>query len=196
MRTGSAPTHAGAFHARLELLTAALDRAAANRPAILAMLQVAHATVIIAEEGRFFLELIGALAGESLVAIVDVHRGSLRAIQYARSLSKQVRAVSVVTSPEERERIRRRWERFPEVTAGVELILIDYDFRDVLDPLVEYIEWVNNEEFPDELVTVVIPEFIPRSLAARALHNRTAALLQARLRRYEDIALIYVPHHL
>lgn len=131
-----------------------------------------------------------------LVPIADIHRGSLRALKFARRLSDNVRVVSIVTSDEQKERILRRWERFPEVTDGVELVFIDYLYRDILDPLIEYVEQVNNEEYPHEMVMVVVPEFIPESPVAGALHNQTANLLRYRLRQYEDVIIIHVPHHL
>ena len=135
-------------------------------------------------------------ANVALVPIAGVHRGSLRAIKYASSLSKQVRAISIVTSAEQKERIQQRWLRLPEVTANVELVLIDYNYRDVFKPLLDYIERVNNVEFPNELITVVIPEFVTGSAMTQILHNQTAMFLQARLRKYEDIALVHVPHYL
>jgi hypothetical protein len=123
-----------------------------------------------------------------------VHRGTLRAIKYAKRLATDVRAVSIITSPVQREQILRRWQRFPELTASVRLVLIDYDFRDILQPLVEYIHHVNGVEFPDQLVTVVIPEFVPASLTGQLLHNQTANFLRFRLRGEEDIVVIDVPY--
>ena len=136
------------------------------------------------------------VAEVALVPIADIHRGTLRAIRYAASLCKEVRVISIVSNQEQRERIERRWKRFPEVTGNARLVLIDYDYRDVFTPLLTYVEHVNNVEFPNELITVVVPEFVPESPLARALHNQTARFLEARLRKYEDIALVHVPHFL
>jgi hypothetical protein len=129
-----------------------------------------------------------------IIPIADVHRGTLRAIKYAKRLAADVRAVSIITSPAQRERIHRRWERFPDLTAGVRLVLIDYDFRDILHPLVEYIHRVSYVEFPNQLITVVIPEFVPDSLTGQLLHNQTANFLRFRLRGEEDIVVIDVPY--
>ena len=95
-----------------------------------------------------------------------------------------------------RQRIEARWARFPKLTEGVKLVIIDYDFRDILTPLIDYIERVNHEEFPDQMITIVIPEFIPIETTARFLHNQTANLLQRSLLKYEDIVVIDIPYHL
>lgn len=131
-----------------------------------------------------------------IVPIADVHRGSLRALTYAKRISSNVRAVTVATNPQVRERFERRWNRFPDLTSGVRLEIIDYDFRDILQPLEAYIGRVNNEEFPGLLVTVVVPEFISESLWPRLLHNQTANFLRARLRAQDDLVVIDVPYHI
>ncbi|MCI0576828.1 MAG: APC family permease [Chloroflexi bacterium] len=131
-----------------------------------------------------------------IVSIADVHRGTLRALRYAKRISKNVRAVSVVTNREAKDRFLRRWNRFPEITGDVELVLLEYEYRDILTPLVEYIEHVNNAEYPNQLVTVVIPEFVPESFWAQLLHNQTANLLRFRLRAYKDVIVIDVPFHI
>jgi amino acid transporter len=135
------------------------------------------------------------VAQVAIVPIADVHRATIRALTYARRIAKDVRAVSIATSPEVRERLERRWNRFPHLTAGIRFDIIDYDFRDILDPLIDYIDRVNNEEFPGELVTIVVPEFIAESFWASFLHNQTANILRRRLLNQENLIIIDVPYH-
>lgn len=131
-----------------------------------------------------------------VVPLADVHRGTLQALQYAKRLATDVRAVSIATTPEMHERVERRWARFPKLMAGIELVIIDYDYRDILTPLVEYIEKVNHEEFPDLLITVVIPEFLPTDSFFQVLHNQTANLIRRRIREREHVIVIDVPFHI
>jgi hypothetical protein len=95
-----------------------------------------------------------------------------------------------------KERVLKRWKRFPKITRGITLTIIDYEFRDVLTPIVEYIEKVNHEEFPDKLTTVVVPAFIPHYAIGNFLHNQTANRLRSTLRQYKDIVIIDVPIHI
>ena len=136
------------------------------------------------------------VANVAVVPIADVHRGTLRALQYAKRIATDVRAVCITTSPEMRERVERRWARFPKLTAGIRLVVIDYDFRDIIEPLVEYIEKVNRDEFSDFLITVVIPEFVPSDTPSRVLHNQTAGFIRRRLRERQDVIVIDVPYHI
>ena len=136
------------------------------------------------------------VANVAIIPVADVHRGTLRALQYACRIADDVRAVCVATTPAMRERVERRWARFPKLTRDVTLVIIDYDFRDILTPLVNYIEHVNHEEFPDHLITIVIPEFVASSSLAQVLHNQTANLLRRQLRARQDIIVIDVPYHI
>lgn len=136
------------------------------------------------------------MANVVIVPMADVHRGTLQALQYARRIATDVRAVCIATTPEMHERVERRWARFPMLTAGIELVIIDYDYRDVLKPLVDYIEAVNHDEFPGRLITVVIPEFVPSDIYTRILHNQTANLMRRRLREREHVIVIDVPYHI
>jgi amino acid transporter len=141
-------------------------------------------------------EQLSEVADVVIVPIADVHRGTLRALMYARRLSADVRALCVTTSPEMKERLLKRWERFSSVTDGITLVTLDYDFRDILTPIVSYIERVNSEEFPDQLTTVVVPAFVPTYQVGSFLHNQTASRLRAELRKYKDIVIIDVPFHI
>ena len=136
------------------------------------------------------------VANVAIIPIADVHRGTLRALQYANRIAGDVRAVCVATTPEVRQSVERRWARFPKLTRDVSLVMLDYDFRDILTPLVNYIEHVNHEEFPDRLITIVIPEFVPSAALAQVLHNQTANLLRRQLRARQDIIVIDVPYHI
>jgi amino acid transporter len=145
---------------------------------------------------NFLADELSDVADVVIVPIADVHRGTLLALKYARRLSSNVRAICIVTSQAARERLEQRWARFPEVTADIELRIIEYDYRDILTPLVKYIEYVNNVEYPRQLTTVVVPEFVPTSIAANLLHNQTANMLRFRLRGYRDIVVIDIPFHI
>lgn len=136
---------------------------------------------------------LSGVADVVIVPIADIHRGSLLALEYAKRISSDVRVLSIVTNQASRDHILDRWKRFSECTDCARLILIDYDYRDVLTPIVDYIIHVNTVEFPYKLVTVVIPEFIPERWVAKFFHNQTAAQLRNRLSQFKDIVIIEVP---
>ncbi len=145
-------------------------------------------------------DLVGSrlveIADVVIVPIGDVHKGTLRALQYAKRLADDVRAVCVITDESVKDRLLKRWNRFPDLTGDVQLILIDYDYRDVIERVVRYIEEVKDNEFPGKMVTVVLPEFISPTLATQLLHNQSANALRARLRARKNIIVVDIPFHI
>ncbi len=139
---------------------------------------------------------ISGVADVVILPIGDVHRGTLRALQYANMLSDDIRAVYIATGPEEKERFMVRWNRFPNLVGKAKLVEIEHDYRDFLPPLIEYIEKVNCEEFPDHSITVMIPEVVITDLVTSVLHNKTSMMLRNRLRQYLDIIIIDIPFHI
>ncbi len=75
------------------------------------------------------------------------------------------------------------------------LVVIDSPYRSLVGPLLAYIDAVDRND-ADDLVTVVLPEFIPRHWWERLLHNRTALRLKAALLFRPGTVLINVPFHL
>jgi hypothetical protein len=139
---------------------------------------------------------IRGIANVVIVPVADIHRGSLLALEYSKMFSSDVRAVSIAISEEKKKRFIERWERFSDITNDVKLDIIDYEYRNIIPPLVEYIEKVNNEEFPEQVTTVVIPEFLPEHGYEEMLHNQTAKRLRSQLKQYKDLVIIEVPYHI
>jgi nucleotide-binding universal stress UspA family protein len=127
-----------------------------------------------------------------LVPISGVHRAVVRAIRYARSLSRDVRAVYVETDPASTEEIRSAWQRWGE---GAQLVVLKSHYRSLMEPLLDYIEEVDAER-PDDFVTVVLPEFVPGRWWHHLLHNQRALLIKGALLFKPNTVVISVPYHL
>jgi hypothetical protein len=125
-----------------------------------------------------------------VVLIGSVNRGVLHAIAYARSMRPdRLVAISVVTSAEEEERIVDAWEQFE---LPVELRTIFSPFRDLTTPVLEVIDELDAER-PDDVITVVIPEFVVEHWWDTALHNQSAVMLRTKLRQRPNTAITLIP---
>jgi amino acid transporter len=127
-----------------------------------------------------------------ILPISGVHRGTLAALRYARSLSDDVTAVHVTIDPEEAERVRGKWETWGE---GVRLVILDSPYRLLLEPLLTYIEDILSRRQPNDTVTIVVPQFVPRRWWHNLLHTQTALLLRLALLFRPGLVITDVPYH-
>ncbi len=127
-----------------------------------------------------------------ILPISGVHRGTLAALRYARSISDDVTAVHVPTDPAQAEALQHKWELWGD---GVRLVMLDSPYRLFLEPLLEYIEEVSTHRQPNEIITVVVPQFVPKHWWNNLLHTQTAIQLRLVLLFKPGIVVMDVPYH-
>jgi hypothetical protein len=126
-----------------------------------------------------------------ILPISGVHRGSMVALAYARVLSDDVTAVHVSLDTAETERVQRKWEEWGE---GVRLVILDSPYRMLIEPLLEYIEGIAATRQPNEIITIVVPQFVPKKRWHNALHMQTAWMLRLALLFKPGIVITDVPY--
>jgi amino acid transporter len=126
-----------------------------------------------------------------IMPISGVHRGTLAALRYARALSEDVTAVYVSIDPAEAERVQRKWDLWGE---GVRLVILSSPYRLLLEPLLAYIEEIATQRQPNETITIVVPQFVPRRWWRNFLHSQTATLLRLALLFKRGIVITDVPY--
>jgi amino acid transporter len=127
-----------------------------------------------------------------LVLVGDIHRGVIKAIQYAQTLSPNAKAVFVETDPERTRRLEEKWGRYG---MGVPLIVLTSPYRSLLGPLTKYVDHLQNQG-ENHVVTIVLPEFIPARWWQLGLHNQTAFLIKGAMLFRKNVIVTDVPYHL
>ncbi len=127
-----------------------------------------------------------------VLPIGGVNRAVIRAVDYARSRSGDIRAVLVDVDPEETARVEIQWAQWG---CGVPLAVLPSPYRSVLRSLLEYIEQVLQKD-QECWVTVVIPEILPARWWQNILHNQRALMLKGALLFKDRVILTDVPYHL
>jgi len=128
-----------------------------------------------------------------LVLVGDVHRGVVRALAYAVTLASPnatVRGVYVETDPARTARVEEKWTRWG---LGVPLVVLTSPYRSLLSPLLDYIDQIQARG-DDQMVTIVLPEFLPRKWWQHILHNQTALLVKGALLFRRNIVVADVPY--
>jgi amino acid transporter len=128
-----------------------------------------------------------------IVPISGIHRGVVVALQYAKSIApKHVQAVYVDFDEEATTKLREKWERWG---AGVQLVVLPSPYRELTRPLLRYITRLERKN-QNDVVTVLLPEFVPAKWWQHLLHNQSSLMLKGALLFKEGVIVISVPYHL
>jgi hypothetical protein len=128
-----------------------------------------------------------------VVLVGRVHRATLAAIAYARSLAPdRLVAMSVVTGPEEAEEIQQQWVQH-RIDIPLEIKLSPY--RDLTGSVVEFIDELDRA-YENDIVTVILPEFVLNRWWEQLLHNQSALMLKGRLLFRRNTVVVSVPYHI
>jgi len=139
------------------------------------------------------LQKIQPITHTVIVPISGIHRGVVNALQYARSIaSDKVQAVYVDFGEEATASLKDKWERWG---AGVQLVVLPSPYRELTRPLLRHIHRLSREN-SDNIITVVLPEFIPARWWQHFLHNQSSLLLKGSLLFKKGVIVTSVPYHL
>ena len=128
-----------------------------------------------------------------IIPISNVHQGTLAALRYARMLSDDVTAVHISTEPSDTEKVRKRWEKWGR---GNRLVIVDSPYRLFLEPLLVYVEEILSNRQPNEIITIVVPHFVPSQRVHNALHMQTAEMLRRELLATPGVVITEVPYQI
>jgi amino acid transporter len=126
-----------------------------------------------------------------VVPIARLNRPALEALRFARSLSEEVIAVHVDADPAKSDELEAAWER---LVSGVPLTIIESPYRSLSTPLLHYLAELKRVERAD-VVTVVLPEYVPDSWWEHFLHGQSAQFLKLALLFRPGFVVISVPYH-
>ena len=130
---------------------------------------------------------------EVIVPISGIHRGVVRALEYAKAIAPEhVTALYINIDEDITKKLREKWH---QLGGGVELVVLASPYRSLVGPLIRYLDR-RMKAHPDQMLTVVLPEFIPAKWWQHLLHNQTSLLLKGALLFKPDVIVTSVPYHL
>ena len=109
-----------------------------------------------------------------LLLVPRVHRGILQAVSYARSMTTDVRALHVTLSKDGSSKIKEDWAKFG---ADIPMVILESPYRSLVEPITEYIDQTLAED-PNLIVTVIVPQAVPRFWWQAMLHSNAAVPLK------------------
>ena len=128
-----------------------------------------------------------------VVLVGNVNGGVLQALSYAKSLNPNyLVAVRLVDSDEEAAEVNKVW-----LDAGFDIPLetVYSPYRGLRRPLLEFLDRLD-EQYENDNVTVIIPEFVVRHWWENVLHNQSALRIKRWLLLRPGTMVTSVPYHI
>jgi amino acid transporter len=128
----------------------------------------------------------------AIVPISGIHPGVVMAVQYALTISNDVRICYVDVDRDATEKMLKVWEKWSQ---GLPLHILKSPYRSVLGPLLDYIDQVHIDS-GKEMISIVVPEFITRRWYHQFLHNQMTLVLRTALRLRAGKVVTSIRYHL
>jgi amino acid transporter len=149
-----------------------------------------HVAAELTPEGR---GLMLPARNHVVVLVSKVHKPTLRALAYAKATRPDtLTALTVNVDDAETRALLAEWER---LNLPVQLTVLESPFREVTNPVIEYIRQLRQER-PHDVVSVFIPEYVVGHWWEHLLHNQSALRLKGRLLFQPGVMVTSVPWQL
>jgi amino acid transporter len=144
----------------------------------------------IANEDLGSISLDARYSHHVIIPIDSLNAMVISALRYAKSLGANVEAFHVETSIGEADKLRHKWEL---LNTDIPLVIKHSEYREVVGPLIEYIESEEHASKPGDMITVLLPQFIVKKWWDMALHNNTSIFIANALFQERNIVVSVLP---
>lgn len=133
-----------------------------------------------------------AVTHPAIVLVGQVHRGTIEALEYARTVADEVIAVHIDLGSTERDFLQAQWQKFE---GDIPLVILDSPYRSVIEPLIDFVDEYQSKHYT-AFTTIIIPSFVPKHWWENALHNQTTYFIKAALYNNQSRIITTVRYYL
>lgn len=126
-----------------------------------------------------------------IIPIDTLNKSFLKALNYARTISDNIIVFHVSVDDVVTAKLIKKWE---EYGVGIPIVVKKSPYRNIVGPLVKFIESEEYAAGPMDTVTVVMPQFVVTKWWGNILHNQTSLFIKTMLLRRRNIAMVTIPY--
>ena len=126
-----------------------------------------------------------------IVLTSSMSRSVLKLLNYANLMTSNVVALHISTDDKQTEQLVEKWNK---TGIDIPLEIIKAPYRDIIEPMDEYISKQEELLEPGNTISVAMIRFVEEHWYDNILHNQTAYLIERRLRTHKNVATVVVPY--
>ncbi len=124
-----------------------------------------------------------------VIPVQAMNRAVVQAVNFGRTISKDVLVVHVTDDVAAAETLRERFER---QMPGVPMVIVESPYRSLIRPFVTYLDVTTTD--PELVTIVVLPEYVARHWWDRVLYNQVTNSLKRALLGRPNTVVTTVPY--
>ncbi|HQV70906.1 MAG TPA: APC family permease [Thermoflexales bacterium] len=128
----------------------------------------------------------------TIVLVDDVHRGTIRVVEFAKSMSDDWFGVHVAYDDRKTEVVERKWAQL----IGGELHIVPSPYRRLVDAVLDFVRSERAKVGQEGFVHVIMGQLVMDTPWARLLHANNAFGIMGQLQRIEGVIVSEVPYQL
>jgi amino acid transporter len=128
----------------------------------------------------------------ALLLMPRVHKGILKALDYARCIDANAEAVHITIDERKLQQVSREWSKF---AGDVPLVVLNSPYRSLIEPVLDYVDELIKSD-PEMMLTVVVAEAVSNRWYQRLLQENVAAQLKHALEQRRNVAVTSVRYFL
>ncbi len=127
---------------------------------------------------------------KTILLVDDIHAGTVRLVNFAKSLGNPWEALHILIDPGRKERIQRNWQK--RIGIG-DVKFLPSPYRSISGPLREYVLEIRKEN-PDAFIHILIGQLALHNYVTQGLHRNTNLFLDLVLRDIDRVVITSVPY--
>jgi amino acid transporter len=128
----------------------------------------------------------------TVILVDDVHRGTLRLVEFAKSLGNPWVALHVDYNDRGEKQIRDKWQ---ERIGEGELVVLASPYRHLIEPVRDFV-LSERDKIPGGFVHVIMGQLVMNNQVQRILHSNNALGIIGDLQHYDRVVVTDVPYQL
>jgi amino acid transporter len=125
----------------------------------------------------------------AVVLVSNLLMPTLRALAFAQATAPATLRAVKVSAEDTTDPLPREWE---QRGVPVPLVVVESPYRETVRPLLLYVRQLRRD-YPGDVISIIIPEYVVRHWWQNLLHNQTALRLKARLLFEPSVTVTSVP---
>ena len=128
----------------------------------------------------------------TVILVDDVHRGTLRLVEFAKSLGNPWVALHVDYNDRGAEQMQRKWQ---ERIGEGQLVVLPSPYRHLIEPVRDFV-LSERDKIPGGFVHVIMGQLVMTNQVQRTLHSNNALGIMGDLQRFDRVVVTDVPYQL